>query len=76
MGEKSDYSEENYKTHLEIWMENSNLQFERENIETIRPPLDLTDVGAKMSDGKKHQQRKSQHVNKPWKDYVAEDPDP
>ena len=31
--DKSDYSEENYKTDFEIWIENFKLQFERKNIE-------------------------------------------
>ena len=52
MGGKSDYIEENYKTDFEIWMEKSNLQFERQNIETSQPPLGLTHVGAKMADAK------------------------
>ena len=32
VGEKSDYSEENYKIDFEIWMEYSKLQFMCENI--------------------------------------------
>ena len=52
VGDKSDYSEENYKTGFEIWMENSKLQFERENNERSLPPLDLTPAGAKKLDEK------------------------
>ena len=33
--DKSDYSEENYKTDFEIWMENSKLQFKHKNVERI-----------------------------------------
>ena len=49
---KNQYSEEKYKTDFEVWMENSKLQFERENIESVQPPLDSTPVGAKKSDSK------------------------
>ena len=52
MCDKSDYSEEKYKTYFEIWMENYKLQFKRENIERSRPPLYLTPVGTKTSDEK------------------------
>ena len=52
MCDKSDYSEEKYKTYFEIWMESYKLQFKRENIERSRPPLYLAPVGTKTSDGK------------------------
>ena len=35
VGYKLDYSEENYKTDFEIWMENSKLQFKHKNVERI-----------------------------------------
>ena len=52
MGNKPDYSEEYYKTDFKACMEIYKLQFERKRIKRSRPPLDLTPVGAKMSDTK------------------------
>ena len=51
------YREENYKTDSEIWNEDSKLQFEQENIETSRPPLDSTPVHAKEKHKKSMYQR-------------------
>ena len=64
MGKKSDYSEENYKTDSEIWMENSKLQFKRKNTEMSRPPLYQTPVGEKISDTKTPGTDSSSHL---WK---------
>ena len=62
VGKKSDYSEENYKTDFEIWMENYKLQFDRENVERSRLLLESSPVGANISDAKK-QHWDIQHIN-------------
>ena len=38
VGNKSDYSKENYKTDFEIWKENYNFKCEHKNIERNQPP--------------------------------------
>ena len=74
MGNKSDYSEENYKTDSEIWMENSKLQVKCKNTEMSRPPLCQTPVGAKISDTKTPATYSPAHKEKSRKKYVPEDP--
>ena len=75
VGKKSDYSEQNYKTGFKIWMEDSKLPFEHKNIKRIRPPLESTPVGTKMSDAKTPATDSSARKLKAQKEYVPEDPE-
>ena len=56
-------------------MENSKLQFERENIERSWPPLDSTPVGEKTPDTKTPAMDSSARKLKAQKDYFPENPE-
>ena len=58
VSEKSDY---NYKNDFETWREN--LEFERQNNASSRPPLDSTTVGEKLQIPK-HQQQTRKYAKK------------
>ena len=50
VSESKSYHDYNYKTEFQIWKENK--EFERQNIPTGQPPLDLTPIGMNATNTK------------------------